>query len=167
MTTLSLKLLDKGQILANIKKRILKTDKNIYIIGPWLDAYFTREIIHSLPHPEIEVNFLVRKDEGVIDGKTLSALNLARMNITHFQARSLEKLHSKVIVIDNETFYLGSANWYWYSLNKTFETTITGNIPLLSKLIPQIEEYWDIATPISEDEIKKHCDFEPVKEDLF
>ncbi len=156
-------MLGKGQILSHIKKSTAKTEENIFIVGPWLDAYFTREIIHSLPHPEIDVRFLVRDDDGVIDGKTLSALNLARMNINLFQARSLEKLHSKVIIIDDTTFYLGSANWYWYSLKENWETTITGTTELIRELTPQLEKYWDTATPISEDMMEEHCDFEPVR----
>lgn len=128
-----------------------------------MDAYFTQEIISSLPHQDIGVRFLVRDVDGVIDGKTLSALNLARLNLRNFQARSLNKLHSKVIIIDDKTFYLGSANWYWYSLMENWETTITGKTDLIINLTTQLEDYWDMATPISEDLIKEHCDFESVK----
>jgi phosphatidylserine/phosphatidylglycerophosphate/cardiolipin synthase-like enzyme len=131
-----------------------------------MDAYFTQAIISSLPHQDINVRFLVKDVDGVIDAKTLSALNLAKMNLKNFQARSLDKLHSKVIIIDDKTFYLGSANWYWYSLNENWETTLTGNTELIPELILQLEDYWDIATPIGEDLIKEHRDFDPVKEDI-
>lgn len=160
-----LKLLGKGQILSHIKKSTNKTEVSIFIVGPWLDAYFTRVIISSLPHQDIGVRFLVRDVDGVIDGKTLSALNLARLNLRNFQARSLEKLHSKVIIIDDKIFYLGSANWYWYSLMENWETTITGNTGIIMDLTSKLESYWDIATLISEDVIKEHFDFKPVKKD--
>ena len=86
----TLEILGKGQLLNHLQASISRARQSIWIVGPWLDAYFVGKIIDSLSIPEVEVYFIVRVDgEGVIDSKTLSALNLARKNLDYFQARSL------------------------------------------------------------------------------
>lgn len=162
-----LKLLTKGQILPHLKEMILNAEESIFIVGPWLDAYFTRIIVDSLPSKEVEVKFVVRVDDGVIDTKTLSALNFARENLKNFQAKSLENLHSKVILIDREIFFLGSANWYWYSLNQGVEVTVNGDISLLPELLQEMDQYWMDAFPISIEDIKESRDFTPVDVDIY
>lgn len=160
----NLKLLTKGQILPHIQQSISKATKSILIVGPWLDAYFTRNVIDSLPNLDINVSFLVRIEDGdKIDAKTLSALNLARENIPKFQARTLSNLHLKVIIIDDETFYLGSANWYWYSLHESLETTLCGKTLLIHELVPEINKHWTNATPLTSGDMADYNDLEPVK----
>jgi hypothetical protein len=157
-----LKLLTRGILLAHLKEAISNTGESIFIVGPWLDAYFTRIIVNSITNNDVEVKFIVRVDDGVIDTKTLSALNLAGQNLNNFKAKSLENLHSKVILIDNRIFFLGSANWYWYSLNLGVEVTINGTTDQLPELIIELEKYWDEGIPIPDDLISKFQDFEPV-----
>ena len=110
------------------------------------------------------MRFLVRDVDGVIDGKTLSALNLARLNLRNFQARSLNKLHSKVIIIDDKIFYLGSANWYWYSLNKGVEVTIKGRAEVIPDLISLVNKYWNESSPVDLSNVTD-LDCKPVKGD--
>lgn len=159
----TLKLLTKGQLITHLKDTISNAGKSIYIVGPWLDAYFTRTLVNSLSNKEVDVKFVVRMDDGVIDTKTLSALNLARQNLKNFQAKSLENLHSKVILIDGEIFFLGSANWYWYSLNIGVEVTVKGDITLLPELLQILDHYWIDSSPINIEDIKKSRDFNPLK----
>jgi phosphatidylserine/phosphatidylglycerophosphate/cardiolipin synthase-like enzyme len=137
------------------------------VVGPWIDGYFVQEVIDSLPNKKIDVKFIVRID-GLeeIDAKTLSALNLAQKNIDNYEAKTLPKLHAKVILIDNETFYLGSTNWYWYSLNESLELTIIGQTSAIPGLIHEIQDYWDNGHFISNKEISKHEDVKPIKEDI-
>ncbi len=161
-----LKLLGKGQILPHLHNSILQATHSIVIVGPWLDAYFTRMVVDSLSQPDLPVLFLVRVDEdGLVDGKTLSALNLARENLENFQARTLPQLHSKVIIIDNEIFYLGSANWYWYSLHESLETTVTGKTSALPELVPEIDSFWQMATPLTREDMADYRDLEPIMRD--
>lgn len=165
--TENLKLLKKGEILPHFQSSISHASSSIRIVGPWLDAYFTGKIIDSLSTPKINVQFIVRiDDEDVIDSKTLSALNLARKNITNYQARTLKNLHSKVILIDNKTFYLGSCNWYWYSLHESLETTITGKTSQLPELIMEMEAYWEKATPLTRNEVEGFYDLKPINRDI-
>ena len=161
-----LKLLSRDQLLPQLKESISHAEKSIFIVGPWLDAYFTRIIVDSITNKDVEVKFIVRIDQGVIDQKTLSALNLAHQNLKNFQAKSLENLHSKVILIDNEIFFLGSANWFWYSLNKGVEVTITGPTAELQEIISEANQYWKDGSPIPVEEISNFKDFDP-KRDLF
>ena len=130
------KVIGKGKVLRYLRGHISQAQESILIVGPWIDGYFVQQIIDSLPNKKIEVKFIVRID-GLeeIDEKTLSALNLAQKNIENYEAKTLPKLHSKVILIDNETFYLGSTNWYWYSLNESLELTLIGQSSEIPELI--------------------------------
>jgi hypothetical protein len=160
----NLKLLTTNQILPHIKMSIRKATTSICIVGPWLDAYFTRKVVDSLANPEIAVSFIVRIDgDDLIDAKTLSALNLARKNIKKFQARTLKYLHSKVILIDGKIFYLGSTNWYWYSLHESLELTVTGETSLIPEIITEIENYWDEGTILTSNDLKGYSDYEPIR----
>ncbi len=161
------KVIGKGKVLRYLRGHISNAKKSILIVGPWIDGYFVQEIIDSLPNKKIKVKFIVRID-GMeeIDDKTLSALNLAQKNIENYEARTLPSLHSKVILIDNETFYLGSTNWYWYSLNESLELTIIGQTSTITGLTHELQEYWNKGTPISNKEISKHDDVKPMKDDI-
>lgn len=162
-----LKLLGKGQLLPHLQTSISHASQSIWIVGPWLDAYFVGNVIDSIRFPEIEVRFIVRiDDEGIIDSKTLSALNLARKNIPNYHARSLLNLHSKVILIDEDVFYLGSTNWYWYSLHKSQEMTVTGKTIIIPELILELMDYWDKATPLTTGDVKGYHDLEPLTADI-
>ncbi|MFA0834586.1 MAG: phospholipase D-like domain-containing protein [Methanobacterium formicicum] len=162
-----LKLLGMGQALPHILQSISKTKQSILIVGPWLDSYFTGKIINSLTAPEIKLRFIVRIDgDDPIDVKTLSALNLAREKIKNFQARTLPNLHSKVILIDQEIFYMGSTNWYWYSLHESLEVTLTGETSIIPDIITQMNSYWDKATPLTLDDLKDYHDLEPIMKDI-
>jgi len=162
-----LKLLGKGHLLPHLLTSISQASQSIWIVGPWLDAYFVGNVIDSISYPEIEVRFIVRiDDDGIIDSKTLSALNLARKSIPNYRARSLQNLHSKVILIDKDLFYLGSTNWYWYSLHKSQEMTVSGKTTLLPELFNELDEYWDKATPLTTGDVKGYHDLEPIQVDV-
>ena len=159
-----LKLLTTNQILPHIQMSIRKATSSICIVGPWLDAYFTRKVVDSLGNPEIAVSFIVRIDgDDLIDAKTLSALNLAQKNIKNFQARTLLKLHSKVILIDREIFYIGSTNWYWYSLHESLELTVTGETSIIPEIITEIESYWEKGTILTTMDLEGYSDYEPIR----
>lgn len=151
------------EILKQLTESYSNASQSILVVGPWLDAYFTRIIINSIKSKEIDVKFIVKLGDPDIDKKTLSALNLARENLKHFQARSLENLHSKIIMIDSHTFFLGSANWYWYSLHKSVEAVIKGSATDLPELELELDNYWKDGSIIPDGEISKYSDFEPVK----
>lgn len=159
------KIIGKGKVLQYLRGHISQAKKSILIIGPWIDGYFVQEVIDSLPNKEIEVKFIVRIDVlKEIDAKTKAALNLASQKIKTYEAKTLEKLHSKVIVIDEETFYLGSTNWYWYSLNEAFEFTIIGKPT--SEFMQELNEYWNKATKINNDVVKDYTDTKPIYDDI-
>jgi hypothetical protein len=158
-----IKLLTKGQLLPHLEDSISKAEQSIFIVGPWLDAYFARIVINSLIDKDIQVKFIVRIDEGVIDGKTLSALHLAHQNFRNFKARALENLHSKIILIDSQIFFLGSANWYWYSLNKGIEVAVMGQVNVIPDLKSEVHSYWEESSPVDLSSLTI-LDCKPVKE---
>jgi hypothetical protein len=160
----NLKLMTTNQILPHIQMSIRKATSSICIVGPWLDAYFTRKVVDSLANPEIALSFIVRIDgDDLIDGKTLSALNLAQKNIKNFQARTLKYLHSKVILIDGKIFYLGSTNWYWYSLHKSLELTVTGPTSIIPEILTEMESYWEKGTILTTMDLEGYSDYEPIR----
>ena len=163
-----LKLLGQDQLLPWLQHDISQVTQSIMVVGPWLDAYFVAKVLDSMQTTKIGVRFLVRIDgDELIDAKTLSALNLARENLENFQARTLPYLHSKVILLDQALFYLGSANWYWYSLHKSLETTITGKIDILPGLTTEMDRYWEKATPLTREDLRCYHDLEPHQRDPY
>ena len=160
---MNLKLLTQGQLLPQLKESISKAEESISIVGPWMDAYFARTVINSLIYKELQLKFIVRVDDGVIDKKTLSALHLAHENLSNFQARALENLHSKIILLDQKIFFLGSANWYWYSLNYGIEVAVKGEIEVIPNLISEVDKYWKKSSPVDLSTVTDF-DCEPVKE---
>ncbi|CEA14199.1 phospholipase D-like domain-containing protein [Methanobacterium formicicum] len=163
-----LKLLGQDQLLPWLQHDISQVTQSIMVVGPWLDAYFVAKVLDSMQTTKIGVCFLVRIDgDELIDAKTLSALNLARENLENFQARTLPYLHSKVILLDQALFYLGSANWYWYSLHKSLETTITGKIDILPGLTTEMDRYWEKATPLTREDLRCYHDLEPHQRDPY
>lgn len=167
----SIKLIGKGELLPNLRNSFKEAKESIYIIGPWIDSFFVREMIDSLNNENIKINFIVRLEDGEIDEKTKLALNLAEQQINKFEAKSLESLHSKIILIDKKIFYLGSANWFQHSLNNPLEITIKGKLSVLPELETEVNYYWEISNNIKIEEIIEFRNFTPILdliiEDIF
>ncbi|NYB52394.1 MAG: hypothetical protein HVN35_07555 [Methanobacteriaceae archaeon] len=168
VSTNSLELLKKGELLPHLQQSICQAAKSIFIVGPWIDAYFVGKIIDSIEDENINLSFMVRMEEdNSIDSRTLSALNLARKNSVNFQAKTLQNLHFKIILIDNDIFYMGSTNWYYYSLHKSLELTLTGKTSIIPKINSEMEYYWENGTLLTDDDLKGHNDTEPIQKDIW
>jgi hypothetical protein len=102
--------------------------KSIAIVGPWLDDYFAEQLA-SASSPNLSVRAIVR-DETQMDpiawNRTFAALSIFAGHWRDFKAKSLEKLHAKVLCIDDRIAYVGSANWYRYSLENSLEAVLKG-----------------------------------------
>jgi phosphatidylserine/phosphatidylglycerophosphate/cardiolipin synthase-like enzyme len=63
--------------------------------------------------------------------------------------RTLERLHAKCLLIDDRLCYVGSANWYRYSLETSLEIVLRGPLDSAPGLQQECEVLWEQATPFS------------------
>jgi phosphatidylserine/phosphatidylglycerophosphate/cardiolipin synthase-like enzyme len=59
--------------------------------------------------------------------------------------RSISSLHAKTIIIDDHILYYGNTNWYRYSLEKSLEITMRGDLSDFNGVMKLINEYWNEA----------------------
>lgn len=162
-----LKIFGQGKILPYLRGDLAQAKESVVIIGPWIDIFFVKEVINSVKK-DIKLNFIVRLWEMDVDKKTLYALKYAKDNITDFEARSLPKLHTKAIFIDNRIIYMGSTNWYEYSLKEAVEITIRGTMNEFDGFDNLIDNYWSNSKHINlEDEKFEKYDQKPIKKELM
>lgn len=150
------KAIGAGKVLAYLRGDIQKARKSLFVIGPWIDGYFVKEII-ALLRKDISIRFLIRfgdtEDEKARIA-TLASLNAVRSHVANFEIRSLPILHAKVIIIDNDIAYVGSTNWYRYSLEQSLEVTLRGSLSSMTDLQAILDGYWEEAEQINLKEVE-------------
>jgi phosphatidylserine/phosphatidylglycerophosphate/cardiolipin synthase-like enzyme len=67
----------------------------------------------------------------------------------HSDVRVLRTLHAKLIIIDEDIAYCGSANWYRYSLETSQEVLLRGPVAEASGLLDLAEQLWQTAIPLA------------------
>lgn len=67
------------------------------------------------------------------------------------EVRTLRTLHAKIMVIDEEVAYCGSANWYRYSLETSREVVLRGPADDASGLLDLAEGLWQEGTGLGEE----------------
>lgn len=151
MSSISSKCIGSGRVLAYLRNDLAKATKSLLIIGPWLDDYFAQAIIGVAP-ANIEARVLVRGKENVEARAwvgTLEAMLTFRNHWKVFQARQLDFIHAKVICIDGQITYLGSANWYRFSLEKAKEIVLRLPINEMENLEEELENLWEGGTDLN------------------
>ena len=158
------KAIGAGKVLAYLRGDIQKAHKSLFVIGPWIDGYFVKEII-SVMRKDISTRFLIRPEDSndeITRIATLASLKALQTHVDIFESRSLPTLHAKVIIIDNDIVYLGSTNWYRYSIEQALEITLRGLLSSITNLQDILEQYWeeaelihleDVGTTIRQDEL--------------
>lgn len=140
-----------GKTLAYIRADIRKASKSMFLIGPWLDDYVAREIVLVAPQ-HLEARVLVR-DEAQVEcevwARIESALSIFANHWDRFEARTLDRLHAKCLLLDQRIAYVGSANWYRYSLEQSLEIVLCGPMNAVDGLKQECDELWDRARPYS------------------
>lgn len=137
------------------------------MVGPWIDSFFVQEVLDSI-NKDLKLKFIVRIWDDEVDGRTFYALNMAKEKIEDFEARSLPKLHTKAIIIDEKIAYFGSTNWYKYSLEEAVEITVRLKIGELDDFNSLINKYWEDSNSISfQDNSFDETDSEPIKEEIL
>jgi phosphatidylserine/phosphatidylglycerophosphate/cardiolipin synthase-like enzyme len=72
----------------------------------------------------------------------VSAIALFREQLASVEVRTLERLHAKCIVIDDSVAYVGSTNFYKFSLEESRELAIRGPLKEMGELLREVEELW-------------------------
>lgn len=149
------KAIGAGKVLAYLRGDIQKAHKSLFVVGPWIDGYFIKEII-SVLRKDISVRFLIRpegSDDETTRIATLVSLKALKTHVDIFESRSLPNLHAKVIIIDNAIVYIGSTNWYRYSIEQALEITLRGLLSSITNIQDILDEYWEEAEPIYLEEV--------------
>lgn len=120
MSSGKFKCVGPGEVLAFLRADLRRATKSLLIIGPWLDDYFAEQVVAPASH-DLVARVLVRP-EAEVDAlaweRTLAALSIFTGYWSKCEARHLARLHAKCLCIDDGIIYVGSANWYRYSIGK-------------------------------------------------
>jgi len=137
-----------GKTLAYVRGDLRKATSSVFLIGPWLDSYVAEQIVLHSPR-NLRVRALVRAEQQVEREawrEIVSGLGTFAGHWSHFEARTLERLHAKCLLID-ESAYVGSANWYRYSLETSLEIVLRGPLESAPGLQNECEALWERGTP--------------------
>lgn len=130
----------------------------IQIVAPFITASGVRYLVQALPSKNIEINVCSRFDirnfsQGSSDFAAFRMLNEYDENWSvHFY--NLGKLHAKIFVFDNKCL-ITSANLTHSGLNLNYEFgLVVSQLNTVEGLKERIDNIFDVAKPISIDEIK-------------
>lgn len=117
----------------------------IYISSPWIygvDQFFS--VLSDTNEKRIIVKILVRPPE---EGKESEhKMTVRRLNQRGFHVEAYEKLHAKMIVVDDKEVYIGSANMIPSSVHENPEVGIcTTEKGVVSEAMLYFEARWEEA----------------------
>jgi hypothetical protein len=141
-------LIGPGKILAYLREDLSRASESLVIVGPWLDDYFAEQIVLVAPS-DLDARAIVR-DEQQMDPeawhRTSAALSIFSGHWNDFKAKTQERLHAKFLCIDDKIAYIGSANWYRYSLEKSLEVVLRGPKNEIIGFDEELVRLWRNAT---------------------
>lgn len=139
--------LGKGKILGYLRADLRQASSSVYIVGPWIDAFFAELVCDLLP-VAINLRIVTRSPEGAnaefAEHATAACVRFETRPNTI--VRLLPGLHAKVLTVDEEFFYCGSANWYRYSLEQSREIVLRGPLSAVDGLLDELELIWEQAS---------------------
>jgi hypothetical protein len=141
----------KARFLASLRNDLRVARNSLTIVCPWIDEYFADQVSGAASN-DITVNVLLRP-EKTVDGAMWPHMVMAVRRLQrHFallKVRTLERLHAKVVVIDNRVAYVGSTNFYRFSLEQSWEIALRGPLAEMGDLGAEIKELFDKGKDIS------------------
>jgi PLD-like domain len=138
-----------GKALSYIRGDLRGACRSLFLVGPWLDDFVAEQMVLVAPR-QLEAHVLVRAEQQVepeVWERIVAALSTFAGHWTYFEARTLERLHAKCLLIDQRIAYVGSANWYRYSLEESLEIVLRGSVAAVAGLQQDCEELWDQGHP--------------------
>jgi PLD-like domain len=145
MSSENFKCVGPGEALAYIRNDLRHARSSVLIIGPWLDDYFAEQLV-LVSGKTLSARVLVRSQpqvDPVAWDRTMAALGTFAEYWAACECRSLDYLHAKCLQIDNQIVYVGSANWYRYSLETSLEILIRGDLNSIEGHCTELESLWD------------------------
>jgi hypothetical protein len=133
-----------GKFLATLRGDLKKATDELFIICPWLDEFFALELA-KIGVSSMNIRILMRPKTSVDSAMwphMESAVSIFRDQFTSSTVRTLDRLHAKCIILDRRVCYIGSVNFYWYSLNESREICLRGPLDEMGALGPEAEALW-------------------------
>jgi len=143
----SFAIVGQSSFLPNLRADLRYARRLIFVIGPWMDGYFCREVF-SYGKKSTPVQVLTRPLDESDPEKSMSKLNglrLLKESFGEFSLKFLDTLHAKLILVDG-VCYFGSMNWYEYSMKNVYEFLVRGTIDEIPELKKEVQTYWENAT---------------------
>lgn len=135
-----LETLGKNEVLAHLRADLRGAESRVQVVGPYIDSYFVHELLLCIG-PSIEVEVTTRPLNDMAD-YFQSAAAEARAYFAALGERlhffEHPNVHAKVAVVDTRIAYVGSANFYRYSLHDAREVTVRGDLTSFSGLIEEL-----------------------------
>lgn len=125
----------------------LRAAKSVLLIGPWIDEYVAQEILDAAPK-SAQFRVLSRPYDAMEPGFTphARAAHQAFIGVGNAEVRVLRTLHAKLIIVDDDITYSGSANWYRYSLEQSQEIVLRGPTSEAAGMLDLAEQLWQSGT---------------------
>lgn len=148
MSSVPWRVLGPGSVLPRVLADIGKANREVVIVGPFIDHYFAGRVVEACP-TNVSLRVLCRPYEAV----SPDFAPQARAAVGCFldrgaEVRSIAGLHAKVVLIDDASFFCGSANWYRYSLEESLEIVVNGPVEILPALCDEVASLWDESEPL-------------------
>jgi phosphatidylserine/phosphatidylglycerophosphate/cardiolipin synthase-like enzyme len=115
-----------------------------------LDDYVAEQVLLVAPR-NLTARVLVRSQRQVeteVWERIVAALSAFAAHWSRFEARTLDRLHAKCLLLDERIAYVGSANWYRYSLEESLEIVVRGPVAGIAGLQQDCDALWERAQPI-------------------
>jgi hypothetical protein len=138
--------LGSGEILEPLREDLRAARSGVLVAGPWIDDYFIKHLITALPRG-ISLG-VVTRPLSATGAKFRQAARAGWSRLAErpsTQLRTHDRLHAKVIILDRDMIYCGSANWYQYSLEGGCEVVLRGPLRDAPALERKMEEIWTEA----------------------
>jgi phosphatidylserine/phosphatidylglycerophosphate/cardiolipin synthase-like enzyme len=124
--------------------------RSVLIVGPWLDEHVAQEIVAAAPR-EARFRALTRPYDAMDPGfvAQATAAHEALLASGRAEVRTLSTLHAKLVLVDEDVAFCGSANWYRYSLETSKEVVLRGPASEASGLLDLAEGLWQAGLPLA------------------
>ena len=149
MPSKNLTCVGKGEFLPSLRKDLKAAKHSLWLICPWVDEFFSAEVCKAASASLIEVKLITRPATAVEKSVWMhmrTAIENLDGHFKNFYAFTLESLHAKVIVIDQNLAYVGSTNFYRYSLERSHEIAVRGAANQMEGLHIEIESLFEDST---------------------
>jgi len=127
-------------------KMIKTSEDRIYIASPWIygvDQFFT-VLSEEAKEKRLIVKILLRPPEAGKESE--HKMTVRRLNQSGFHVEAFEKLHAKMIVVDDKEVYIGSANMIHTSVRENPEVGIcTIEKSTVNEAMLYFEDKWEEA----------------------